>query len=74
MSQAKDKSAAPDGASVKGYDFSKSSIKNITQQRFNFGPAGGQPVNVDQTLAHLFDTLSVECRYKEMILKIMLAS
>ena len=50
--------------SKKGYDFSKSSIENITKRRFNFGPAGGgsQPLNVDQTLAHLFDTLSVECR------------
>ena len=65
---AKDKPAAaapgagPMGeASRKGYDFSKSSIENITKRRFNFVQAGSQ-VNVDQTLANLFDTLSVECR------------
>ena len=45
-----------------GYDFSNSSISNITQRRFNFGPRDSQSVSVDQTLAHLFDTLSVECR------------
>lgn len=50
-------------ASKKGYDFSKSGIENITQRRFNFVGVGSQPVSVDQTLAHLFDTLSVECRY-----------
>lgn len=49
-----------------GYDFSGSSIANITQRRFDFGPRGSQPVNVDQTLAHLFDTLSVECRFGTM--------
>lgn len=50
------------GTSKEGYDFSKSSIENITQRRFNFRQQGSQPVNVDQTLANLFDTLSVECR------------
>lgn len=57
MNSTRDQPAA--AGPKKGYDFSKSSIENITQRRFNFGP---ELVNVDQTLAHLFDTLSVECR------------
>lgn len=47
----------------RGYDFSQSRVEDITQKKFDFGPLrGSQPVNVDQTLAKLFDTLSVECR------------
>lgn len=49
-------------SSKEGYDFSQSGVENITHKRFDFGPQGSQPVNVDQTLATLFDTLSVECR------------
>lgn len=48
-------------ASKEGYDFSKS-IERITQKRFDFRTHVSQPSTVDQTLARLFDTLSVECR------------
>ncbi len=48
-------------ASKEGYDFSKS-IERITQRRFDFETHVSQPLTVDQTLARLFDTLSVECR------------
>ncbi len=57
----KRRAAASDDSSmkhVKGYDFSSSNLKN---NRFQFGPKDSQSVSVDQTLAHLFDTLSVEC-------------
>ena len=49
--------------SKEGYDFSKSGdvLKKVTEMRFNFGPKDSQSVAVDQTLAALFDTLSVEC-------------
>jgi hypothetical protein len=48
--------------SREGYDFSQSRVEDITEKKFDFGPLDSQPVNVDQTLAKLFDTLSVECR------------
>ena len=50
-------------ASKKGYDFSRSSevVKNVTEMRFNFGLKDSRSERVDQTLAALFDTLSVEC-------------
>ena len=48
-------------ASKEGYDFSKS-IEMITKKRFDFETHVSQPSTVDQTLARLFDTLSVECR------------
>lgn len=51
-----------ENASKKGYDFSKSSMESITQKGFRFGPQDSQVAKVDQTLAHLFDTLSMECR------------
>jgi len=49
--------------SKEGYDFSKSGevLKKVTEMRFNFGPKDSQSVAVDQTLATLFETLSVEC-------------
>ena len=47
-----------------GYDFSSSGVEDVTKKKFDFGPTeGSQTANVDQTLATLFDTLSVECRY-----------
>lgn len=53
-----------DRVSKRGYDFSKSGVvaNNVTDIGFNFGPRDSQSVSVDQTLATLFDTLSVECR------------
>ena len=49
--------------SKEGYDFSQSSVENITQKRFDFGSQTFN--NVDQTLANLFDALSVECRFEK---------
>ncbi len=45
--------------SKEGYDFSTSS--KVTEIRFKFGLKDSKSVEVDQTLAALFDTLSVEC-------------
>ena len=44
-----------------GYDFSRS-VENIKNKRFVFGPRDSQSLNVDATLATLFDCLTVECR------------
>ena len=41
-----------------GYDFSKS-VGKIENVKFDFGQSSA---SVDQTLAKLFDTLTVECR------------
>ena len=41
-----------------GYDFSKS-VGKIENVKFDFGKSSA---SVDQTLATLFDTLTVECR------------
>lgn len=51
--------------SRRGYDFSQSGkvAQNVTDMRFNFGLRNSRSVSVDQTLATLFDTLSVECRW-----------
>ena len=52
------------GWSSRGYDFSSSArvVQNVTDMKLNFGPRDSRSVSVDQTLATLFDTLSVECR------------
>ena len=42
----------------RGYDFSKS-VGKIENVKFDFGKSSA---SVDQTLATLFDTLTVECR------------
>ena len=44
--------------SKQGYDFSKS-VGKIENVKFDFGKSSA---SVDQTLATLFDTLTVECR------------
>ena len=55
--------------SARGYDFSKSgkTVPSVTNTRFLFGPRDSRSVSVDQTLATLFDTLSVECRWVTLI-------
>ena len=44
-----------------GYDFSKS-VGKIEHVKFDFGKGSLEGASVDQTLATLFDTLTVECR------------
>ena len=46
------------GVNKQGYDFSKS-VGKIENVKFDFGKSSA---SVDQTLATLFDTLTVECR------------
>ena len=44
-----------------GYDFSNS-VGKIENVKFDFGKRNEEGASVDQTLATLFDTLTVECR------------
>lgn len=55
--QRRQRTAAAPG-SKQGYDFSKS-VGKIENVKFDFGKSSA---SVDQTLATLFDTLTVECR------------
>lgn len=48
----------PYQAAAGGYDFSQSMS---VDRQFKFGPRDSHSLSVDQTLAHLFDTLTVEC-------------
>lgn len=52
-------------ASGRGYDFS-TSFEQTRRVRFNFGVRGSQSLAVDATLAKLFESLTVECRWRDV--------
>lgn len=57
------KAERPAGAPTqsKGYDFSKS-MKYVNAKNYRFARQGNKSSTDDQTLANLFETLTVECR------------
>lgn len=52
-------------ASGRGYDFS-TSFEQTRRVRFNFGGRGSQSLAVDATLAKLFESLTMECRWRDL--------
>ena len=52
-------------ASGRGYDFS-TSFEQTRRVRFNFGVRGSQSLAVDATLAKLFESLTMECRWRDV--------